>query len=152
MKSGYVFIRKVATFFGLPIYQKLVCAEAFLLLGIARACVLYLPFRYIAPYLGTIGKETDAVCTLENSAKVRQIAWAIEKIGYYTPWRSNCLAKAITGKIMLKQHRISSTLYLGVKKVDNSLEAHAWLRVGKNIITGNNDLDHFRVVASFGHS
>jgi hypothetical protein len=121
-------------------------------LGISRFCVLCFPFRYIALHLGKLGKETDLTCKLGSSTKVQYVAWGIEKVWRHTPWSSNCLAKAITGKMMLKRRHIPSTLYMGLKKSENGLEAHAWLRVGKNIITGNDDnLSQFRVVGSFGY-
>ncbi|MGD8781902.1 MAG: lasso peptide biosynthesis B2 protein [Ignavibacteria bacterium] len=58
--------------------------------------------------------------------------------------------KYCTEKLILKKRNIPSTLYLGVKKDDNKMEAHAWLRIGDKIITGKNVSEDFTVISYFG--
>lgn len=87
---------------------------------------------------------------VEAEPVVDRVAWAIEAVRWATPWDSNCLARALTGKRMLRRRRVDCTIYLGVKKSDpRSLEAHAWLRCGEKIITGEPGHDQFIVVATF---
>jgi hypothetical protein len=68
----------------------------------------------------------------------------------YTPWLSNCLAKAIAGRCMLRRRRIASTLYFGMTKgEDGQLKAHAWLQSGGMTLTGGSNLDRYAVIATF---
>ncbi|MDJ1173966.1 lasso peptide biosynthesis B2 protein [Roseofilum capinflatum] len=152
MKNWFALLQnKAALFWQQPSHRKMAFLEAFLWLGLARGCVLLFPFRWIAPYLGGLNQETseDGIQPAEQ-AVVEQIAWAIATSSRYTPWRSNCLAQAIAAKIMLRRRKIASTLYLGLKKNADKLEAHAWLRVGQEIITGGAIESQFKVISFFG--
>ena len=51
---------------------------------------------------------------------------------------------------MLKRRGITSTLYLGLAKDDEAkLQAHAWLRCGNRIITGEKEMTGFTTIATF---
>lgn len=148
--SNNKFRNKAALFCQQPSQRKIAFLEAFLWLGLARGSVLLFPFAAIAPYLGELNQETPEACIQSELAVVGQIAWAIATGSRYTPWRSNCLARAIAGKMMLRRRKISSTLYLGLKKNADKLEAHAWLRVGEQIVTGGAIQSQFKVISFFG--
>lgn len=155
MKSWFASLRnklqsKAALFCQQPSQRKIAFLEAFLWLGLARGCVLRFPFAAIAPYLGRLNQETAEVCIQSERAVVEQIAWAIATSSRYTPWRSNCLARAIAAKMMLQRRNIASTLYLGLKKNADQLEAHAWLRAGEQIVTGGAIQSQFKVISFFG--
>ena len=143
---------KVKSFFNLSASDRLLVLETLALLGLARAAVLVLPFRWVALALGQKRNaafeesETDVL----PKAKVRRIAWAVKYVGRHTPWQSNCLAQAIAGRFMLKRRRIAGTIYFGmIKDSVGELEAHAWLRSGDIILTGGSDLDRYAIVATF---
>jgi hypothetical protein len=151
MKNWFVsFKRKAVLFFKCPWKTQRALLEAVFWLGLARGAVLLLPFRFIAPYLGKLNHETPQVCSVSQQAIAQHIAWVISVSSRYTPWRSNCLAQALAGKIMLQRRGICSTLYLGLKRSTNKLEAHAWLRVGEQIVTGGAVKHEFTQISSFG--
>ncbi len=78
------------------------------------------------------------------------ISRAILTMSRYLPWECECLAQAISGKMMLRRRQIPSTLYLGVaKKEDGDLNAHAWLLVGEIIILGGFGLKEYAIVSTF---
>jgi hypothetical protein len=141
------------TFFKLPRIDQLLVLEAFILLGLARAAVLSLPFRWLAYFLGekkSSLKEKDSLEEEPPPPKARHIGWALRLMSQHTPWESNCLAKAVAGRFMLKRRKLSATLYFGMTKgADGKLEAHAWLKSGRKILTGDSDLDQYSVVAIF---
>ena len=126
-------------------FFKIVC-----LTGLVRIIVLTLPFKWIARYLGWQGSESPYA---EDSAKLevsQNIGRAIEIISRHSLWESKCLVQAITGKLLLRNRSIENTLYLGVKiNEKNRLIAHAWLRVGPEIITGVIGMGEFTTVARF---
>jgi hypothetical protein len=143
---------RVRTFLKLSLVDKLLVLEAFVLLGLARLAVLTLPFRWLAYFLG---KKKESLVEEEKSEeppvpKARHIGWAIRLISEHTPWESNCLAMAVAGRFMLKRRKIAGTLYFGMTKNDEGeLEAHAWLKSGRKVLTGDTDLDQYAVVAIF---
>lgn len=145
-----LFRRKLVRFWKLPFRTQRTFAEATLWLGVARGAVLLFPFRWIAPYLGRLNEETTQVCLSSEQAVAVDIAWVIRLSSTVTPWRSNCLVQAITGKMMLWRRGIPSTLYLGLKKDDHQLEAHAWLRVGAQMVTGGEIQGKFNPISCFG--
>ena len=120
-------------------------AEALACLALARAAVVVLPFRLIAPRLGVRRAETPPVAGLPPAS--RGVAWAVAVAARRTPWRSECLEQAIAAKTMLRRRGIQSTLYLGVAR--DPVAAHAWLRVGELNVTGGHDVARYAVVASF---
>ena len=142
---------KALRIFNLSFSDKCLSLEAYFLLGIARMAVLVLPFRWIASRLGeqipidAADVESDTI----SNAKLRRIGRAIRRAGRYTPWKSNCLAKAIAGQFMLRRRRIGNTVYFGVFKINGEFEAHAWLRSGEMILSGGGDLDRYTIVAKF---
>lgn len=126
--------------------------ETFIFLGLARVAVLTLPFRWVASVIGEQSSDITIDDEIDNlpPMTVKRVARAIRKVSRYTPWQSNCLAKAIAGQFMLRRRRIGSTLYFGLLK-DNEGEfmAHAWLRSGGTILSGGGELDRYTIVGKF---
>ena len=53
----------------------------------------------------------------------------------------------------VKRKKIATTIYLGVNKDDlNNMKAHAWIRCGEMIVTGQYEKDHFIQVAYFSNA
>lgn len=144
--------RKFNKLFKLPFKIKIYLIGAFLLTGIIRFSILFIPFSKLARIAGKYkGESPKKVNNLEKTV-INEIAWVVNVICKYTPWKSNCLVKALTAQIILKKRYISSTLYLGVAKDDqNNPIAHAWLRSGVDIITGGSERVIFTEVARFSN-
>ena len=146
-----LFIRRIVQFISLPEGHGLFL-EAVLWLGLARLAVLLVPFRRLAPHLGTLSYETPAINpALPHIARTVSIAQAIQRAARNLPWECQCLVQAIAGKAMLRRRGLPSTLYLGVAKdEDAKLCAHAWLRCGNVILTGREGVNRFTVLSTFG--
>ena len=133
--------------------QRRVLFEAAWNLAAAQLAIRLLPFRWIVPSLGHLGEDpADRSVSQEQTEEARRIGWAVTALASYVPWDPRCLAQAVAGKWMLHRRGIPSTLYLGVKHADEGeqwLEAHAWLRCGTEIITGERQHDRFDVLTSF---
>jgi hypothetical protein len=122
-------------------------AEAFVLLGLARATVLCIPFKRVAPHLGQPNVET---ATGAPPLHVRRVARAIHLVSRYTPWKSNCFAQALAGHLMLRRRGADSTLYFGVYKGGDVFAAHAWIRHGDLVVTGGPGHNRYTVIARYG--
>lgn len=82
-----------------------------------------------------------------NLALVRRVAFAIPRVAARVPWRSDCLVQAVAGQRWLASLGIESTLSIGVRKtVEHGFEAHAWLKVGEESVTGG-DVSTFSVLS-----
>ena len=118
-----------------PKDELLLFAEAYLLSAKVR---FYVKFFKIKNYLFLLG-EVESVDNQDyiNDEIVAKVVKTVKRVSRYSFWRTKCLEEAVTCKILLRKKHINSTLYLGVKKDENSnLIAHAWLKSGKRSIIG----------------
>lgn len=121
----------------------------FIFMGIARACLLYVPFKRIKNKLGIINKESKFYdIDYDKKNYILKLHDLIILASNHTPWQSKCFVKALTAQHFLYNKNLSSTLYLGVSKDNSGLLAHSWLRCGKIFVTGENK-DGYSVVAKF---
>src|SRR5688572_13040102 len=97
--------------------------EATLRLAAARLALLLLPFRFLSPHLGAPMQETGEENT--DPVLLRRVAWAVGAVSRRAPWRCQCLEQGIAAKMMLRRRRLANTLYLGVARGDQQIEAHA---------------------------
>lgn len=146
-------MNRLEKFLLLPLAKKVLVAEAILLLGFSRLAVVLLPFRWIASTLGEEVKTVEEKRSAPdlNEAEIKNIGWAIETCSSHTPWKSNCLAKAIATRFMLGRRKISSVILFGLKKTDEGeIEAHAWVNCHDSTLTGEVfDIESYTIVGIF---
>jgi hypothetical protein len=129
--------------------DRLLPLEAAACLGLSRLAILLLPFRWLIPLLGQQQHETPAADTPTLHPTLQGIARAVAVMSRHTPWENTCLVQAVAAKLMLRRRGIPSTLYLGVSKGEQGLVAHAWLRSGACILTGDAGRQRFTVISTF---
>ncbi|MHC1681574.1 MAG: lasso peptide biosynthesis B2 protein [Clostridiaceae bacterium] len=144
--------KTIYKFFNLSLKDKILVIEAFILTGIVRFTILFVPFKKLAQFVGNHKEESDISVEELDTSTIKTIAWVISVVSKRTPWESKCLVKALSAQIMLTKYKISSTLYLGVAKdEEKKLIAHAWLRSGTYIVTGGDERAMFTEVAKFAN-
>lgn len=118
----------------------------------ARIVVSAVPFRTLARRLGERGRETPLAVPEEARPALREVEWSVQAIARHVPLRFVCLPQAIAAKWMLRRRGWPSTLYLGVAPNGGSAElpAHAWLRVGRKIVTGEAEAARHVVILTLG--
>jgi len=127
--------------------------EALLLLALMRPAVLLIPFQRIAGFLGlkqTLSSPADV--SRDQSREADYIGWSLRAMAFRTPWESACLTQALAGIIMLQRRGIPALLFLGVAKDEASpqtMVAHAWLKCGNAIVTGEGGYERFTVLSTF---
>jgi hypothetical protein len=150
--SPRTFWCKVRTWWRRPLPERLWFGPAFLLLGVARAILLTVPFRHIAPWLGQ-NREASAVVPLASVAEIADAAHIGRAIGTaarYTPWESKCLAQAMVARLLLGALDLPYALFLGVnKRADAGLTAHAWVCIGPLAVTGGSGFDTYTPITTF---
>lgn len=119
----------------------------------ARATLACIPFPRIAAWMGVLGTESPVEISECQMEAVKEISWAIQAMADRVPWDSRCLAQAIAGYRMLLKLGIPSTVYFGVKKdPGKAFNAHAWLRCGSCIVTGEAGHRDYRVLCQFSRT
>ena len=117
----------------------------------AWGCVRVLPFRWMVRYLGQPG----AVAVAPQPDMVHaagRIAWAVHAVARRAPVTFTCLMQAIAAQRMLRRRNIPATVYLAMlagRQAGNPLLAHAWVRCGDRVVTGQCDESQYRVIATF---
>lgn len=128
--------------------ERLLLAEAVMLLGMARLAILCMPFRRLVSYLGVVKATAPPALQPVKYELVSQVSWAVQTAARRVPWQAVCLPQAIAAKLMLRRRGVASALYLGLLK-QTGLQAHAWLTVGDVMVTGGSRRQHFTAITVF---
>jgi hypothetical protein len=141
---------QLRTFVRLPVRRKLLLLEAAIALAIGRLMLFLLSFRRIAAWMGSTMGESPADMTPPQQDAAAEIGWAVRVMANRLPWQNVCFPQALAALWMLKWRRIPATVYFGVMfGEDRTLAAHAWVRSGRQLLTGANGHEQFTVVAKF---
>ena len=120
--------------------------RAWLLSGIVRFTLRFLPFSRVLAWKGTVGVESPSNPHPESEAYRGALKRALALCDRYTPWGTECYTRAITGKILLNRVGLPATVYVGFAKgPDGGYEAHAWLRSYDSCLSGAEQMDLFTV-------
>ena len=152
-----------------PAYKRLL-AEAFVLAGLIRFVIRFLPFRVLVRLIGAgekeLRNETDTIhfSVAEKSVLpvseplTRDISSAVKSVCRHVPWQSKCLVQASVAKMMMNRRDIASRLYLGVSKSGlkgkgeedkRKIRSHAWLVADDVVVLGGENLDDYVVVSEY---
>jgi len=117
-------------------------------LALARFAMVFLPFKWIAVWLGTPGAESPMNATAGQVEVATEIGWAVGCLGRRVPWDSRCLAQALAATWMLRRRGFESTVSFGADRGDSrEFVAHAWLRFGPCLVTGGGH-ERFKILTS----
>ena len=144
--------RKVRSFAGLPLFVKAWLVPTWVALGIARTLILAVPFRTLAPRLGTAQGTAAHVPLLTHAqeSRARAIGRTVRLAARYTPWTSNCFPQAVVARVMLGMHGIPYAIHFGLMPDgDAGMRAHAWVVAGRVPVTGGHSFGHYTVVGVF---
>jgi len=124
--------------------------DALFSLLFARAAMFFLPFRWIAGWLGTPGVEDLSIVADEEIHTAQEIGWAVAVVARRVPWDSRCLAQALAAAGMLRRRGLEGTVSFGACPGDSDgFKAHAWLRVGSCMVTGGAGYERFTAFTTF---
>lgn len=131
--------------------EQFLLIEAFFALFVSFVAVRYVPFRSLSTWLGRQDIESSSNISDLHDDIAKNIGWAVEIVSRNAPWKSRCLAQAISAWWMLFHRGIVGTIYIGVapNEPGKLFNAHAWIRCGNRIVTGGSNQENFRVLSSF---
>lgn len=116
-------------------------------------------FRTTKAYISDLGEmgRKPPMAAPEQVKMAQEIGEIVRRAAKIAPFRAVCLQQAIAVRRMLSRRGIPATVFLGLStdgKTTSSTpgerDAHAWVMTGPKVVSGDNDLDRFAVVASFG--
>ena len=144
-------IRKIKIFVKMDLKTKGMVMKVYILTGIYRFKMLYIPFSKLAKKIGQQGLESTEVYNEALHDYIKKVRKVVMMTSKNTPWESLCLVQALTAQNLLNKKKISSTLYLGLAKDENNKPiAHAWIKHGGKVVVGEKGMGRFSVVARFG--
>jgi hypothetical protein len=132
----------VRRFWYLTRREKLFFLESCILLLVANVSVKMIAFRHINRFLHhSSDRMQRAVPSNDMRSDIELIDLSLSRAANVLPGRNLCLSRSITKLIMLHRRSIPAVLFAGVKCLeDSSLTAHAWVRAGDCVTSGNLDL------------
>jgi hypothetical protein len=132
--------------------ERLLLLRALVALALMRAAVKF-PFEHVARILGLRqGATTPSQVDVATAIKADGVGRAVRRVAAHTPWECSCLVQALAGAALLNRRDVDATVYLGVTKdpsAPEGIRAHAWLRCGTLILTGDSGREAFTTLATF---
>lgn len=129
-------------------HEKWMTITVYLYSAYYRMCIRFVPMPKLEKRMGIRGEESAPQETSKNLKLAKLVGFHVRRVTRHTPWESKCLVQALTARKILKKKGVNATLYLGVRKDNEELKAHAWLRCGELYVTGG-DGKAFGMVAKF---
>lgn len=127
--------------------ERLLLAEASLLLGLSSLAIRLLPFRRVAQLAGR-DRGTPAAPGPEEA--VAPIRWAVSAAGRFAPWSPVCFQHGLAAHWMLRRRGLASTLYYGASSDPaRGLIAHVWIKSGETPVIGCEEAGRYAVLAAF---
>ena len=145
-------IGPVAKFIKYSAKEKGLIVEVLLNIWFSKVLLIFLPFKWIAPQLGTQDRESPKQLSVKDENCAKQISSIFKKIDPHLHLKNKCLVQAIAAKWMFKRRRIPSTLYLGARpgqEGEAHYRFHAWLRCGNLIVTGDKNISALKILSKF---
>lgn len=122
--------------------------EAVAALTLASVLLKALRFDRLARRLGRHMAEGPSDPDRAAVRTARLVRWAVTAAADRLPWKPVCLPRAVAAHWMLRRRGLASTLYLGLD-ASRGYDAHAWVRLGRVVVTGGPGEERFVVVSSF---
>ncbi|MEY2881547.1 MAG: hypothetical protein RLZZ15_3927 [Verrucomicrobiota bacterium] len=132
--------------------ERALFCEALAELVRAKVLVHTVPFRWIAPGFGRQKNETAPTIPSADRKIAVDVSWAVQAAARHVRLGFVCLPQAMAAQRMLRRRGLASTLYLGValEAEKASLQAHAWLRAGDKVLTGEAEARRHTQLIAFG--
>ena len=114
-------------------------AEAFVMLCLARAALVFLPMRQVFRWLEQPSQDggTSVSSATDTSRTTESIRWAVLTTARYGPFSFVCFPQALAAHAMLRRRGVRSVMHYGVRRAaDRTLRAHTWLEVDHHMLLG----------------
>ncbi len=123
--------------------------EAAILLALARAITMFVPFRDIAR-LASRPVRRAAPRAEDRDAVIANVRSAVSRSARKVPWRALCFEQGFAAQAMLRRRGIEAVMYYGAATGGpQKLSAHVWVRDGDTDVIGCENAAQYAVLATF---
>lgn len=145
---------KFVAFFALPGQLKWLFIRAIIMLPFCQLATRIFRLRYLQSLfqLHTLSsvslseQTTPSSQTVENSLLIQRVISRSSQLLRDNP---RCLARALTGRYLLKSLGETPVLSLGAHIKGEKMAAHAWLECGGKVVTGREEMQHYTRIVSY---
>jgi hypothetical protein len=124
-----------------------ILVEAIWALAHARLALRLQPFRHVARRLTRPAASTASTAP---DIAVQRVRWAILAAARRVPWRTVCFDQGIAAQRMLARRGVVADLVYGVRRSDQGLDAHVWVRLLEgSVVVGGEQAPLFQEMALF---
>lgn len=145
--------RRIGRLLRLPVWVLAWAGPVWVLLGLAKALIVILPFKRLISYFGISHGVAvwDSSLTPPQHGVARRVHEVIALVARHTPWDSNCFPQALVAGLLLRLHGVPYAIHFGLgRKPDGAeLMAHAWVAAGSVSVTGGPGCERYTAVGVF---
>lgn len=140
--------QKWRRFTRLPVADQLLLAPIWCLLGLARFCIIALPFPVVRRWLAGARQPAPWLHLLPAAQEGRalRLGRLVRLAARHTPWTSNCFPQALVSRTLLTLAGLPHTVFFGLRRDAGGLRAHAWVMSGRVAVSGGHGFARFSVV------
>lgn len=134
---------------------KLWFVPTWLMLGVVRVLIKISSFRRLVRFFGVEADPRALQGRGQISPEQEQIASNISTVvrlaAKYSPWRANCFPQALCASMLLNLYRLPFVTFMGLSREPTTAKvtAHAWVRTGSLVVTGDGQIDKYALVGCF---
>ncbi|KQX17781.1 MULTISPECIES: lasso peptide biosynthesis B2 protein [unclassified Sphingomonas] len=127
-------------------------AETAFALALAWLLIFVIPLRFTLARLGSsaCGDRPRAAPSDQAQLIGRSIAARVAWLSRRLPLDVMCLQRALAALLMLRRRGIRTVIRFGVRRLDDSIGAHAWLMLGDVVLLGEEEAAGFVPIADLG--
>lgn len=140
-------MRALNKYIRLSYNDKLLFAEALVLILFSKLWLTFLPFKRAVKILKIFNIQESGVLPVANERDlINAIKYSVGRANHLAFWTNICLVRSFAAKIMLDRRGIPSVIYFGVQfGKESKLAAHAWLKCGDIFVTPRGSLRFTRI-------
>ena len=139
-------LKKIHSFSSTAKAVKILFFKAYFLSGLVKFTLIFLPFKKVLRWKGKVNVESPTHPDEASLSFRKSLQSAMLLCDKYTIWKTECYTRALTAKILLNNHGLPATIYIGFgKNTNGEYKGHAWLRSYDRVITGGEEMNNFAI-------
>ena len=136
-------MNKLGKFWQLPYSERALFAHSLVLLPLHGVALRLVGFRRWLAILTALAPTNGRLVAATNETAFRQaltVARLVKAAATHGLYRANCLPQSLATWWLLRRRGIESDLCIGARKVDERLEAHAWVEYSGGVLNDSADV------------
>jgi hypothetical protein len=115
--------------------ERYLLLEAALLLSFVAACLRVLGLGTLQRMLGGCPRPTPNTGAGTTGPTALGVARAVATAARHAPFHASCLHRSLVLLHLLHRRGVPAEMYIGVRKHESALKAHAWIEVDGRVLT-----------------